>query len=46
MIMEHTYYVDQVGYELHYVKGERELSTTLPGELYHHFNGFRLLAVI
>ena len=41
-----TYYVDELGLELGYYKGEMELGYFSSRELYHYFNGFMLLGVM
>lgn len=41
-----TTYVDYLGYEVKYTTGELELGVFTKRGLYHHFNGFMLLAVM
>jgi hypothetical protein len=41
-----SFYVDDMGYEVKYYFGDRELGIFTVGELYHYFNGFMKLVVL
>ena len=43
---EYTQYVDDIGREVKYTRGEREMTVVTTGELYHYFNGFLLLGIL